>query len=141
LTPLHIPISYSFSANWYFKQSGGKISYTKAVLLDDPVQKSTNDIAAARLRHAFLPEMFKAPGETTRPSVNLGIGLATIPHLLYGAPAMYFPYQEPWTDTLVKPGENPLDIVKALDENLIEALYSPSPAKKTPCCSSTLQRK
>jgi hypothetical protein len=128
--PLNISISFSFSANWYFKQSSGKISYTKAVLLDDPVQKSANDLAGVRLRHAFLPEMFKAPGETTRPSVNLGIGLATIPHFLSGAPALYFPYQEPWTDTLVKPGDNPLDVVKALDENHIESLYLPLACQK-----------
>jgi hypothetical protein len=122
--PLNVPISFSFSANWYFKQSQGRIYYTKDVLLDDPASKARIDVDGANLRHGFLPELFPAPAKA-RPSVSLGIGLATIPHFVYGAPARYFPYQEPWTDTLAKPGENPLVVVAAIDETRIEELYAP----------------
>ncbi len=127
--PLIVPINFSFSANWYYKQSNGRIYYTKDVLLDDPVLKARLDVDGAHLRHGFLPEMFPEP-TGARPSVSLGIGLATIPHFVYGAPAKYFPYQEPWTDLLVKPGENPLDVVAAMDESRIEELYAPLASQK-----------
>ncbi|MEX2684624.1 MAG: uroporphyrinogen decarboxylase family protein [Candidatus Sigynarchaeota archaeon] len=122
--PLIVPINFSFSANWYFKQSNGRIRYTKDVLLDDPLLKARLALEGAHLRHDFLPEMFPDPS-STRPSVNLGIGLATIPHFVYGAIAKYFTYQEPWTEVLVKPGENPLDVVTAMDESRLEDLYAP----------------
>ncbi|MBN2151361.1 MAG: hypothetical protein JW839_07950 [Candidatus Lokiarchaeota archaeon] len=122
--PLAVPLHFSFSANWYFRHSEGRIRYTKDVLLDDPASKARQDLDGARLRHSFLPEMFPDPVEA-RPSVGLGIGLATIPHFVYGAPAVYFPYQEPWTDVLVRPGEDPLSAVAALDESRLEERYVP----------------
>lgn len=127
--PLHVSISFSFSANWYFKRSHGQVEYTKRVLLDEPATKARMDVDGARLRHEFLPEMFPSPGKM-KPSVSLGIGLATIPHFLYKAPAMYFPYQDPWTDVLVQAGENPLDVVTCIDEARIEELYAPLAAQK-----------
>nr|MDO8109656.1 uroporphyrinogen decarboxylase family protein [Candidatus Sigynarchaeota archaeon] len=121
--PLNIPISFAFSANWYFMQSNGKIFFTKDAY-DAPELKIEMDRLGARLRHEFLPEMFKDPSEA-RPSVNLGIGLATIPHFLYDARAVYYKNQDPWTDTLFKPGENPLEVVKALDEHQVEERFAP----------------
>ena len=126
--PLYVPIHYSFSANFYHVMSGGKIRWKRDAVFDDIVGKAETSKLAARLQHEFLPEMFPSPDQA-RPSVSLGIGLATIPHFLYGATAFFQPNQDPWTEAVVGPGVDPVAAIPALDEAAVEERFQPVAAK------------
>lgn len=126
--PLFVSIQYSFSANFYHVMSGGKLRWTRDAVFDDVVGKAESSALAARVRHEFLPELFPDPNEP-RPSCALGIGLATIPHFLYGAPALYLPNQDPWTGPVVGPGDDPVAAIPALDEAAVEERFQPVAAK------------
>nr|MDO8117293.1 uroporphyrinogen decarboxylase family protein [Candidatus Sigynarchaeota archaeon] len=47
------------------------------------------------------------------------------PYFLYGAPVVYRPNQDPWSETVIEPGDDPVARILALDETAIEERFHP----------------